>query len=291
MKPPRFQYVDPGTVAEAVALLKEHGFDAKILAGGQSLMPLLNMRLARPAVVVDINQIPELAEIKVEGNTLVLGAMVRQHRLEEESIIRETVPLLAEVAEHIGHIQIRHRGTVGGSLVHADPAAELPAAALVLDVEFVVEGPAEQRTIPVSEFFYGYLTTAVAPDELLVAIRIPIPEPGTGWGFQEVARRHGDFAMAGAATLVNLDEAGRVRWAKVAVTGVAGAALRVEAMESALAGQVPTPELLAEVSKLAAEVVETEDMHATLAYRQTAVATMAERALTLAVNRAAGGGR
>ncbi|MBE3575334.1 MAG: FAD binding domain-containing protein, partial [Firmicutes bacterium] len=230
------------------------------------------------------------AEIRQEGNKLVLGATVRHYQLEEDPLIRQTVPLLAEVAPYIGHAQIRHRGTVCGSLVHADPAAELPAAMLALDAELVAEGPGGRRTIPFREFYLGYLMTTLAPDELVVAVRVPIPAPGTGWGFQEISRRHGDFAIAGAAVLVALHLDGSVSQACIALTGVSGAALRAAEVEAALAGKLPTPEVLAEVSSQVADLVDAEtDLHATLEYRRQVAAVVTERALAMAVKRAQGG--
>jgi carbon-monoxide dehydrogenase medium subunit len=290
MKPPRFRYYDPGTLEEAVALLHEYGEEAKILAGGQSLVPMLNMRLVHPRVIVDINRVRDLDFIRIEDGVLVFGAMARQYLLERETLVRDHVPLLSEAARYIGHVPIRHRGTVGGSLAHADPAAELPAAALALDAEVVAVGTSGRRTIPARAFFRAPLTTALSADEVLTEVRIPLPQRGTGWAFQEVARRHGDFALAGAAALVRLDGDGRIAEARVAVTGVAATALRLPDLEAALVGSEPTEAVLADHSRLAAVVVEVDDLHATAAYRKRALRTVTARALKLASRRAGGDG-
>src|SRR5512135_3562705 len=203
MKLPPFEYEAPATAAEAVDLLAEHGDDASVLAGGQSLIPLLALRLARPAVLIDINGIAELSGVSATDGRVVIGAMTRDFVAEKSGTVAETVPLLAAALPLIGHEAIRSRGTIGGSLAHADPAAELPAVARALDAEFVVRGPSGTRVIPAAQWFEGYLTTSRHSDELLVEVRFPAATPGTGTSFQEVARRHGDFAIVAlAASLV-----------------------------------------------------------------------------------------
>ena len=204
MKLPQVDYEAPTTVSDAVELLAEHEDDASVLAGGQSLIPLLAMRLARPAVLIDINGIPGLSGVSATGGRVAIGAMTREYVAEESETVAGAVPLLAAALPLVGHEAIRSRGTVGGSLAHADPAAELPAVARALDAEFVVRGPSGERVIPAAEWFEGYLTTSRRPDELLVEVRFPAAEPGTGTSFQEVARRHGDFAIVGLAASLTL---------------------------------------------------------------------------------------
>src|SRR5712672_1096597 len=197
MKLPPFEYEAPTTVGEAVDLLAEHGDEASVLAGGQSLIPLLALRLARPAVLIDINGIDELSGVSVIDGHVTIGAMTREYVAEASGTVADTLPLLAAALPLIGHEAIRSRGTIGGSLAHADPAAELPAVARALDAEFVVRGPSGERVIPAAQWFEGYLTTSRRPDELLVEVRCPTAREDTGASFTEVARRHGDFAIVG----------------------------------------------------------------------------------------------
>src|SRR5689334_22853791 len=199
MKLPPVEYEAPTTVAEATHLLAEYGDQASVLAGGQSLIPLLALRLARPEVLIDVNGIAELSGVSAEDGRVAIGATTREYVAEESEIVAEAVPLLAAALPFIGHEAIRSRGTIGGSLAHADPAAELPAVARALDAEFVVRGQSGVRVIPAAQWFEGYLTTSRSPDELLVEVRFPAARRGTGTSFQEVARRHGDFDMVGLA--------------------------------------------------------------------------------------------
>src|SRR5438046_57824 len=199
MKLPEVEYEAPTTVAEAIDLLAEHLDEASVLAGGQSLIPLLALRLARPAVLIDINGIDELAGVSAADGHVAIGATTREYVAEESAAVADTLPLLAAALPLIGHEAIRSRGTVGGSLAHADPAAELPAVARALDAEFVVRGPSGVRVIPAAQWFDGYLTTSRRPDELLTEVRFPAAGPGTGVSFEEVARRHGAFAIVGLA--------------------------------------------------------------------------------------------
>ena len=199
MKLPPVEYEAPRTVAEAIDLLAEHLDEASVLAGGQSLIPLLALRLARPAVLIDINGIGELSGVSATDGWVAIGAMTREYVAEKSEAVADAVPLLAAALPLIGHEAIRSRGTIGGSLAHADPAAELPAVARALDAEFVVRGPSGERVIPAAQWFEGYLTTSRRPDELLLEVRFPAARGGTGVSFQEVARRHGDFAIVGLA--------------------------------------------------------------------------------------------
>ena len=226
MKPPRFEYAAPEKLDEAVALLSQHGDRAKILAGGQSLVPLLNFRLARPEMLVDVNRVTELAYVRPVQSSVAIGALTRQHTLERAEVIRTKLPIVAEACRLIGHLPIRHRGTVGGSLAHADPASELPAVMVALEAEMTVTRRGGRRTIPAEQFFTGMLTTALAPDELLTEVRVPGLPPRTGGAFIEIARRAGDFALVGIAALVTLDDAGRVSRARLALCGAGPTPIR-----------------------------------------------------------------
>lgn len=289
MKPPRFAYHDPGTVSEAVALKAEFGDEAAVLSGGQSLVPLLNMRLASPRALIDVNGIAELQGLRRENGTLVAGAVTRQYLLESDEAVASSLPLLAESAAWIGHEAIRHRGTVGGSLAHADPSAELPIVALALGAELHAASQSGTRTIAAADFFTGFMATALRPDEILVEARFPVLEAGTGWGFVEVARRHGDFALAAAAALVRLDDEGAVASASIALGGISDRPVRATAVEQVLIGIAPVREAIASAATLAKQLVTTsDDIHATRSYRQAIAVVVVERALKAAVERAGG---
>ena len=236
MKLPPFAYEAPTTVAETVDLLAGHLDDASVLAGGQSLIPLLALRLARPAVLIDINGVGELSGVSAADGWVAIGAVTREYVAEESGTVADAVPLLAAALPLIGHEAIRSRGTIGGSLAHADPAAELPAVARALDAEFVVRGPSGERVIQAAEWFEGYLTTSRQPDELLTEVRFPAAKPGTGSSFEEVARRHGDFAMVGLATSLVLS-GGVISEARLAFAGVSDVPVRATAAEDLLAGR------------------------------------------------------
>ncbi len=288
MKPAPFEYHAPATLDDAVRLLSEAGDDGKLLAGGQSLVPLMNMRVLRPSALIDLNRIEELRAVKTfDENGLSLGAMVRQHTLERDPLVRERVPLLSEAAAHIGHMQIRTRGTLGGSLVHADPAAELPAAVAALGARLVVRGSSGTRIVSSDEFFVGPLATALGPGEMLVELLIaPLP-PGTGWAFVELARRHGDFAIVGAAALAHLDGAGRVDFARLALCGTGGTPHAADWLSDVLHGERPRPELMQEVGRRLTDSVEPDgDIHASAAYRRKVAGVIGARALALALDRA-----
>jgi carbon-monoxide dehydrogenase medium subunit len=292
MKPPRFAYYDPETVAEAIQIKNRFETDALVLAGGQSLMPMLNTRLARPEVLIDINRIAPLQDLQVGPTHVEFGALVRQHRLESDPVVARNVPLLAAVTHYIGHVENRHRGTVGGSLAHADSAAELPTAAITLDAEMVIEGPAGRRVEAAADFFAGWMTTTVAPDELLVAVRFPITPADAGWGFVEVARREGDFALSAAAAQLRLDEAGRVSQIAIGVASITDRPVRASGTEAQLLGQVPTPEAVAAAARAVEDqVTASDDMHATHTYRRHLAATVTQRAVLAAVGRAQEGAR
>ncbi len=286
VRPAPFEYFAPRTVDEALDLLARHGSEAKPLAGGQSLVPMMNMRLARPAVVVDLNRVAALSVMRADAGGLRLGALVRQQALERDARVAAGAPLLAEAAPLIGHLQTRTRGTVGGSLVHADPAAELPACMIALDAGFHLRSARVSRTCRAEEFFQGLLATALGPDELLVEVEVPAAAPRTGHGFAEVARRHGDFALVGAGAVLSLDEAGRCRQVRLVIFGAGDVAHLVRAA-AALVGEPPAPGRLAEVGRAAAaEIDACDDLHATAAYRRHVAAGLAAQALIRARARA-----
>jgi aerobic carbon-monoxide dehydrogenase medium subunit len=281
-----FEYQVPATVAEAIVLLRRHQDEASLLAGGQSLIPLLALRLARPAVLIDINGVLELSGISVTDGRVTVGALTREYMAEESGTVAQTVPLLAAALPLIGHEAIRSRGTLGGSLAHADPAGELPAVARALDAEFVVRSESGERVIPAAEWFEGYLTTSRRPDEILVEVRFPVAEPGTGAAFQEVARRHGDFAMVGLATSLTLT-GGTISDARLAFSGVADVPVRAAEAESLLIGQHPSAELFEEAARLAAEPLDPPgDLHGSSDYRKKVAAVLVRRGLQAAADNA-----
>jgi CO/xanthine dehydrogenase FAD-binding subunit len=286
LKPPRFDYLAPASLDEALAALAEHGDAAKVLAGGQSLVPLLNFRLVRPAYLIDLNDIPGLAYIRPDNGRVAIGALTRQRALETSALIGERVPLLADAMPQIGHVQIRNRGTIGGSLAHADPAAELPAVVAALEGELVVRSASGQRVLRPDEFFLAYLTTALDPTELLVEVRLPLVPPRTGTAFLEVSRRHGDFALVGVAASVTLDDAGVCTRCAIALIGVGPAPVVARAAARRLVGSRPTMEVLQDVGRLAAADLSPDgDLHASSQYRRHVAGVLTRRALARAVER------
>jgi aerobic carbon-monoxide dehydrogenase medium subunit len=286
MKLPQFDYEAPETISEAVELLAEHQDEASVLAGGQSLIPLLALRLAQPALLIDINGVAELSGVSANDGWVAIGATTREYVAEESGTIADTVPLLAAALPLIGHEAIRSRGTIGGSLAHADPAAELPAVARALDAEFVVRGPSGERVVPAAEWFEGYLTTSRQPDELLTEVRFPAVGQGTGVSFQEVARRHGDFAMVGLATSVTLSD-GAISDARLAFAGVSDVPARATGAEELLVGQRPSAELLDEAARRAAgDIDPPSDLHGSAEYRKKVAAALVRRGLREAVDNA-----
>ncbi len=286
MKPPPFEYCRPASVAEAVAVLAEHGGDAKLLAGGQSLLPLLNFRMLRPALLIDINRLTELDFIREDGDgRLRIGALTRHHTLEMSPLIRQRLPVVAETMLDVAHLAVRNRGTIGGSLAHADPAAELPLLAVLLDGEIHSRSAAGSRCHNAAGFFLGPLTTTLADDEIVTEIVLPVPPPGTGSAFEEVAMRHGDFAIvAAAATVTQAD--GRVVAARLAVTGIGEAPLRLHQVEAAIAGESLTPALVAAAAEEAREAVQpTGDLRASADYRRHLVGVLTGRVLSAAWSR------
>ncbi|HYF94376.1 MAG TPA: xanthine dehydrogenase family protein subunit M [Symbiobacteriaceae bacterium] len=293
MKPAPFQYYDPATLHEALDLLRQHGDEAKLLAGGQSLVPMLNMRLARPAILIDLNRVEGLAYVREEGGMLAVGAMTRHADIERSGLVARRQPLLAEAIRHVGHMQIRNRGTIGGSLVHADPSAELPAVMLALDAFFCLAAPGGgRREVAAADFFLMYFTTCLRPDEVLTEIRVPVLAPRTGWAFEELARRSGDFALAGVACTLTLDENRDViESVRLGLTGVGMTPVRAIAAEALLAGQLPLPEWFAAAGEAVAAGVQPDaDIHASAEYRRELARVLTERALRRALARAWEGG-
>jgi carbon-monoxide dehydrogenase medium subunit len=286
MKLPHVDYEAPKTVSEAVELLAEHQDEASVLAGGQSLIPLLALRLARPAVLIDINGIGELSGVSAADGWVAIGAMTREYVAEESETVADTVPLLAAALPLIGHEAIRNRGTIGGSLAHADPAAELPAVARALDAEFVVYGQSGERVVPAAEWFEGYLTTSRRPDELLVEVRFPAAGRGTGISFQEVARRHGDFAIVGLAASLTLSE-GAISDARLALAGISDVPVRAIDAEGLLVGERPSPELFDEAARRATgDIDPPADLHGSSDYRTKVAAALVRRGLRAAADNA-----
>jgi carbon-monoxide dehydrogenase medium subunit len=285
MKPCAFAYHAPKTTAEAVHLLAGQD-NARVLAGGQSLVPMMNFRYVLPDVLIDLNGVAELEGIKTVGDRIEIGALTRQRTLEYSEEIRTLCPLMADAIPHIGHRQTRNRGTIGGSLAHADPAAELPAVALALDATLEIRSIRGTRTLPIADFVQGFMMTALEPDEILTRISLPVWPRGHGFAFTEFARRRGDFAIAAAAVLLLLDANGAIARAAIALAGVGSRPLRITAGEQVLLGKTPTPELFAEAASHATHVDATTDIHASADYRRHLGCVMTRRALTAALPRA-----
>jgi len=282
MKLPPFDYACPTTLPEAIELLASHD-DAKAIAGGQSLVPMLAFRLAQPSLLVDLRKLADLRGIRISDAGVTLGAMVRWRDIEEDERLETAHPLLKAAISHVAHYQIRNRGTVGGSIAHADPAAEMPGIAMTCDAEIAVVGKSGAHVIQAADFFLGALTTALTTDEIIVEIRLPAWPAGRRWGFQEFARRRGDFAMAAAAVFYDQDERGKARNAHVGVIGVGDRPLRLTAVEDLLNGESIDEATIAKADAATSAAVEPQDdIHASAAYRRSLVGTMVERALTSA---------
>jgi CO/xanthine dehydrogenase FAD-binding subunit len=289
MKPAPFEYHRPASVEEALGLLAEHGYDAKLLAGGQSLVPAMNFRLSTPAVLIDLNRIPGLDAIgEMDGGGTRIGAMVRQRAAERSPIVAARAPLIAETLPYVAHAQIRNRGTIGGSIAHADPAGEMPAVMMALGARFHLRGPNGARIVEPPDFFTGLFGTALEPDEMLVEVEIPAAAPRTGWAFDEVSRRHGDYALAGVCAMVTLDDDGRCRAARIALLSVGeGPVLAAEAAATVI-GQPPTEEVIRAAAEAAArrDIDPPGDIHASPDYRRQLVDVLVRRVLPRAFERA-----
>jgi aerobic carbon-monoxide dehydrogenase medium subunit len=280
MKLPPFDYACPATLPEAVQLLASRDGDAKALAGGQSLVPMLAFRLAQPALLVDLRKLADLRGIRISEKGVTLGAMVRWREIEDDARLKAAHPLLKAAIAHVAHYQIRNRGTVGGSIAHADPAAEMPGIAMTCDAEIAVVGKSGAHVIQAADFFQGALTTALTSDEIIVEIRLPAWPKTRRWGFQEFARRRGDFAMAAAAVFYDQDDSGKAANAHVGVIGVADRPLRLDAVEAVLNGQTVDEATIAKAEAATSAAVDPQDdIHASAAYRRALVGTMVERAL------------
>ncbi|HJU75272.1 MAG TPA: xanthine dehydrogenase family protein subunit M [Gemmatimonadaceae bacterium] len=288
MKPPPFEYRAPASVEEALNLLAEAGDDGKALAGGQSLIPLLNFRLARPSVLIDLNGIPSLSGITLTAEgSVCIGAMTRQRVLERSVDIRQCAPLITETMPHVAHPQIRNRGTIGGSLAHAEPAAELPAVMITLGARVRLQNKTGERWLSANDFFTGLFSTALETGELLTAVEVPAMPPRTGYAFEEFARRHGDFALLGVATTVTLDQSGICRDARITLVNPGAGAERMNHAAQTLLGSAPNAAKINEVAELVGSAITaTADVHASAAYRQQLARVLTRRALDRAFSRA-----
>ncbi len=292
MKPAPFKYYAPATVDEALAHLAEHGWDAKVLAGGQSLIPMMNFRLAQPAVLVDLNNIAELFYIRPSRDGgLLVGAMTRQRQVERDPLVAERAPMIHAALPKVAYPQIRSRGTFGGSIAHADPSAELVAASVALSGKFRLRSKRGERWVPADQFFIGLFTTVLEPDELLVEIALPPLPPRSGWSFLEVARRHHDFALVGVAAVASLDGGGRCEQARLVYFSVGDGPVEAHQAAGVLQGREPTAEAIGEAAETAgeADVDPNSDINASAEYRRHLVKVLGRRALTEAFERAKGG--
>ena len=286
MKPAAFDYVIADSIDMAVASLADGGGDAKIIAGGQSLVPMLNFRLLRPSVLIDINRIGDLAFIEEAEKKIRVGALTRHYQLETSAVIARHLPVLASAMTHVAHLAIRNRGTIGGSLSHADPAAELPMMALLLDAELHIASASGKRTIAARDFFVGALTVDLARDDIVTEIVLPKLPPKTGWGFEEVARRSGDFALAAVAATLTLS-AGVISQARIALTGVGATPVRAAEAEVLLVGQALEPGLIDRIMDAVRAAIEPDtDLHASSDYRRHLGGVLAGRAVSAAWRRA-----
>ncbi len=289
MKPASFSYLLPKTVPEAVKMIAEHSGDARFIAGGQSLVPMMNFRLARPSVLIDLNRIPDLSYIKDRGDYIAVGAMTRERMIENSDIVRDMCPLVHDATLNIAHLPIRSRGTIGGSISNADPAAEYPATMLALDAFMVAKSERGEREIGAADFFDGVLSTSLEADEILTEVRIPKAPANSGSAFIEISRRQGDYALAGIAAQVTLDDDENIIGIQLAACGVGPGPVRLNQVEDGVRGTTLTAEILSNAKEAATAAVDPEgDVHATAAYRRKLTGVMTERALRKAVLRAVG---
>ena len=285
MKPAVFDYIRPESLSEALAALAQHGAAGTILAGGQSLVPMMNLRVVKPEVVIDINRVPGLGEIRVDGGELVIGALARHAALLASELVKTHCPLMAEAYPWVAHGPIRNRGTLGGNISHADPASEMPAVLAACDAKIIAKSAKATRTIMATEFFVAPLTTALAAGEMLTEIRIPIAPHGQGWSWQEESNRHGDYAMAGVGVTLTLG-GGRCTQAGVAVGGMDRAGVRLAQVEAHLVGAALDQARIASAAKLAAELVQADDSyHADARYKRELLEVLTTRALATARGR------
>ena len=288
MKPAPFMYARPDSVEEALALLQPGGDEMKVLAGGQSFVPLLNLRIASVDAVVDLNRLAELVYIKRDNDTLCIGAMTRHRQIEVSDEVKAAQPLLARAATEVGHLAIRNRGTIGGSLVHADPAAEWPLVAVMLDAQLVVRSHENTRTVAAREFFLGPLMTAIELNEILCEVRFPVAPVGAVWGFQELCRRPGDFAIVAVACQLSLDQSGTCSAAVLAVGGAHATPLHILDVETVISGSKGEDAVITEAAEKAAATVDPSgDVHGSAKYRRRMVKVLTARALKEAWGKAA----
>ena len=287
MYPASFDYYAAHSVEEAIALLHEHGDEAKLLAGGQSLIPAMKLRLAGPQTIVDLGQVPGLEGIRVDGDRLVIGALTLHADVAADPLVQQHLPGLAEAAGVIGDLQVRNRGTIGGSVAHADPKADFPVILAALDASVVVVGADGARTLSVADFFVDFFTTALEPDEVLTEIQVPLPPPGTGTAYAKLGHPASGYVVVSAGALMTCDASGRCTAARVAIGGLGSTPLRATATEAALVGQVLTPEaIVAAAAHATADIEPDEDPYASAAYRGHVARTYARRAITAAADRA-----
>lgn len=288
MKPAPFDFLAPNSLSSALEIMDQHGYDAKLLAGGQSLIPAMNFRLIQPMLLVDLNRITELDFIReTDDGGISIGSLTRQRRLERDAIIERVAPLLHETIPYIAHPQIRNRGTIGGTLAHADPAAELPVIMVALDGRFRLKGISGERWVAARDFFEGIFTTSLAPEEILVEVVIPPMKPGTGWSFIEFSRRKGDYALLGVAALLRVDEAGICQEAKLVYLNAGEIPIVAREASSRLVGAKPSPAIFEQVAAYAAEkeISPTGDIHASVPYLRHLARVLTIRALNSALRR------
>lgn len=287
MKPAHFDYARPRSLDEVLRLLASRPGSAKLIAGGQSMVPMMNFRFAQPELLIDVNALPDLDYHRREGDTICIGALTRHVTLHDSVLIRELCPLMAEAYQYVAHVAVRNRGTLCGNLCHADPASEMPAVMLATDASLVVAGPSGRRQVSAADFFQGVYATALEPDEMLVEVRIPVGQARLGHGFEEVSVRRGDYALTLVAALLGMRD-GRIETAVLALAGVADRAMRLPTLEAALVGKAPNDALFAELGEAAALAVIAPDVdQADAVYRRDLIRALVPRALTRASERAA----
>lgn len=280
MHPYPFAYHRATSVEDALAVLAEHEEDGKLLAGGQSLLPVMKLRLASPGTVIDITGLAELRGVSLAGEAVEIGALTTHHDIESNAILHEHVPLLPAIAHVVGDQQVRHRGTFGGTLAHADAAGDYPAGVLALGAEVVVQGPDGERVIPIDDFFLGFLTTALAPNELITRVRIPIPPTGSGWSYQKLANPASGYAIVGVAVMLRTDDGGTIESLRIGITGTSDIAYRATATEEALLGSTPGADAIKAAAALATDGMDVlGDQHAPADYRTRVTQNLVRRAL------------
>ena len=287
MIPPSFEYLRPKSISEAIQMLQQHGDDAKILSGGQSLIPMMKLRLARPGILIDINRIAGLSHIKEEGGFLKIGGLTREAELESSPLVRSKYPILADTTHVIADPQVRNLATVGGNLAHGDPANDHPATMIALGAQVLANGPKGERAIPIEDFFVSLFTTALKPDEILTEIRVPIPQARSGGAYQKLERKVGDFATAAVAVQLTLDAQGACQKAGIGLTNVGATPIKARKAESSLQGKKLDDAAIAEAAQLAADQAEPgADLRGPAEYKKGLVKELARRALVIARDRA-----